>query len=246
MFYFALFWASLIGLLASWEMALYSPAYIFYWFGLCLASSVLSALFLTKNSENWKKATISRLSIVLFSIGVLWWLLWIDFVLVKYTIPFILWILIVYLVQNSYKMGVLGRKEKLALFFGGTYFWSAISYGLLTVLGWKIWLCLLIFLASFGILIFSVVQIISDDMDYRKTKAFILSLFIGAEFFVVISWLPFASATLALILSVGALFVYDLIKYYVNPDLIRRRIIARKIIVYALFLLLALLSTPWH
>ena len=226
-------------------MALYAPSSVFYWFGLCLLASIGVSAFLTKNSETRKIRLIDALSFILLCVGVFWWVLWIDFAIIKYAIPLIIWAVFAHLGTDSFKMGVLSRKERLGLFFGGTFFWASVCFGLLTVLGWSIWVCALIFLACFSLFSYGACQILSDN-KIKNTSAYLLVLFLAAEFFIVIAWLPFADATLALIFVVCILFVYDFAKYYVSPELIRKRIVTKKFAVYFLFLILALFSTPWY
>lgn len=239
------FWASLAGLLVSWELVLYSPARVFYWFGLCLVCSSFLVFLLTKNDPGWKKGLIDRLSFVLFCVGAFWWFLWLDLNVIKYIIPFVIWGSIVYFARDSRNMGIISKNEKLAIFFGGVFFWSAISFGLSTVLGWKLWQVLLIFLVSFAVLCWPAMRSVSEN-SLKKIKAYLLLILLAVEMFAVIAWLPFTEATLALILTIFVLFIYDLEKYYLNPELINRRIITRKIVIYLLFFCLALISTPWN
>jgi len=242
---FLSFWALLGGLLLSWELVLYSPSHIFYWFVLCLFCSFFLILILTKNVLDWKKGFADYISFILFCSGAFWWFLWLDFNVIKYAIPFVIWWFIVYFAKESRKMGVISKKEKLVIFFGGTFFWSAISFGLLTVLGWRLWYCLLIFVFSFSFLSFSSVGLISD-LPMQKIKSWLLMILLSAEFFICFAWLPFAENTLSLITTLCVLFVYDFQKYYLDPGLIKRKIILKKIILYLLFFCLALASTPWY
>ena len=239
------FWALFIGLLLSWGLVIYSPAHYFYWFILCLVFAVFLSYVSTRNDKQFKSYIIDCLSFVLLCTGIFFWLLWLDFGIIKYIIAALVWMAIVYFMRDSRSMGVLARKTKLGIFFAGTFFWATISFGLLTVLGWKIWHCLIIFIFSFAVLSFTGIQIIADNSK-DKIKAWLLCLVLSAQLFSVIVWLPFTEVTLALILTIFILFIYDLLKYYLNPDLILRRIIKSKIIVYLIFLALALISTPWY
>ena len=71
-------------------------------------------------------------------------------------------------------------------------------------------------------------------------------LLLGAEVFSVLVWLPFTEVTLGLLLTIIMLAAYDLLKYLTKPELIVRRIIVKKLVVYVFFLVLVLASTPWQ
>jgi hypothetical protein len=238
------YWVVLISLLASWEMVLLQPERILYWFYICLVSCGLLSWMLIKERTTWKHILVDRLSFVIFCTGVFWWMLWLDFSLIKFAVPVIVWAALVYLLRGI-QSTMHTSKLSLALFFSGVFFWGTISYGLLTVIGWPLWQTLVVFLLSFGLLAAGVVHNISDDSN-KQIRAWLLLLLLGVEFFSVVAWLPFTEVTLSLILTICVLFVYDLEKYYINPEFIRKNIITKKVILYTLFLAIILISTPWH
>lgn len=241
---YALFWTFFSCILLSWELVLVYPAQIFYLIFLCILASTALSWFLVKDEEKTKSSILNQISFIFLCLGIFFWLLWLDFIFVKFAVPFVLWIAIFYIIRGSDKTGIMRKITKLGIFLGGTFFWSSISYGLLTVLGWQLWQVFLIFLFSFIFISWPAVKTLEPD-SLNYIKAWILLVLLGAELFAVIAWLPFTELTLALILTLFVMFVYDLEKYFIDPLLIRRRIIIKKALIYLIFLCLVLISTPW-
>ena len=241
----SVFWIFQIGLASSWELVLINPSHVFYWIILCVASALYLAWFCSRKEEKTKQALLDQISFVLLSIGIFWWVLWLDFEWLKFASPVLFWAIFAYLTYDSAKNGVFSKNLKLAIFFGGIFFWSTIAYGLLTVIGWGLWLVLLIFFLSFALISWPSICLLGDHRSQR-IKAWFLILFLSAELFSVIAWLPFTGPMLSVILTIGLLFIYDLEKYYISPEKIRTKIIAKKIFVYLFFLAGVLFSTPWH
>jgi hypothetical protein len=246
MYKILLFWLPLLAIFASWELVLFQPTSILYWLGICLLSSAVFAWYISRGETQVVRATIDRFSFAVLSVGVFWWLLWIDYKVIKYVFPVIIFALLVYFVfdlRNS--EGEVSPRMRLAIFFGGTFFWATISFGLITVLGWQLWHALGLFVISFALLSYSATELLTGA-SIQHTKAWLVLVLFSAEIFSVIVWLPFTETTLALILTIISLFAYDMLKYFVQPELIRRKIIVKKILVYSVFLIFILASTPWY
>jgi len=247
MFKILSFWVLSLLLLVSWESLLIQPIRLFYWLGICLLSSAVLGWLATKYDENIIRANIDRLVFVVFSLGTFWWLLWIDYEFLKYAFPILVWIILIYSIRDLWnsKSEIIDSKTRLVLFFGGIFFWSTISFGLIGVVGWQIWHALGLFLISFAILSYSVIENITISSKQHIQLWFML-LLISAEVFSIIVWLPFTESSLALIFTIISLFSYDMLKYFVNPELIRKKIITKKILVYIIFLIFVLISTSWY
>lgn len=239
-----MFWLSLLGVLASWELALADPGRTMYWLLLCLAASSAVSVRLSDEGDPFWPVLADRIAGVLFSVGAFWWFLWLDFAYAKFAAPVLVWLVLVYALREERIGGRVGAAVRLMLFFGGTFFWAVTSFGLLSVIGWEVWETLAVFGASFAAFAYSGVHTLKAPP--RDTlRAHLVLVLLGIELFSVIAWLPFTEVTLALVLTVLVLFVYDLIKYYLYPDRIRKRIIIKKLALYAFFLLVVLVSTPW-
>lgn len=239
------FWASLLGVLASWELVLIDPARILYWLLLCLISASTASLRIGGDGRPFSGALMDRISVVLFAAGVFWWLLWLDFEYVKFAIGVAVWAALAYGMRRENPGEHRSATLRLMLFFGGTFVWSVTSFGLLTVIGWQLAEALAVFIASFGVLAYSGLNLLAPRDRKSGLAAYLVLFLLGVEFFSVVAWLPFTEVTLALVLTVLLLASYDLIKYYVYPERIRKRIIAKKLIMYAFFLSVVLVSTPW-
>lgn len=258
------FWLSLFLVFLAWELVLIKPEGFVYWFALCLLASIAASFrfsFGKKESgppvkTGWRKFLLTgdfpdKLLLILFSLGVFWWVLWIDFFVIKFILPIIFWLALVYFFRDLSQRHhtVMPPKMRLSLFLGNVFFWSSIVFSLLTVLGWAIWLGLLIFLGLMAILGWVANEYLylnNEAPEQCKIRSYLLLLLLSVELFAVIVWLPFAELTLALILTIAILFVYDLLKYHIQPELIRQRIIWRKILAYAALLAIVLGSTPWQ
>ena len=238
------FWAALIGVLASWELALLDPERILHWLLLCLAAGAVVSLNLSDEGDPFWSVLADRITGVLFSAGAFWWFLWLDFAYVKFVIPVLVWLMLVYACREERIAGRVSATVRLMLFFGGTFFWAVTSFGLLSVIGWEVWETLAVFGLSFGVFAYSGVHTLKAHPQ-DTFRAHLVLLLLGIEFFSVVAWLPFTEATLALIVTVLVLFVYDFIKYYLYPDRIRKQIIIKKVVLYAFFLVVVLVSTPW-
>jgi len=239
-----IFWAFFFSLILSFEFLLLYPANYFYWAILCLASSTGISWFLTKEEKKTKTSVAYQIIFILFCFGIFWWILWLDFKIIKFFIPVFAWVFIFSLIKDSVKSGIMNKKTKLACFLGASFFWSTICYGLITVLGWKLWAVFFIFVFLF--LIISWPASLSLDCSFgNSVKAWLLLVFLGSELFATIAWLPLAESTLGAVFTLMILIVYDLEKYYVNPESVRRRIIVRKVLLYILFLTAILASSSW-
>jgi hypothetical protein len=239
-----IFWMAIFGILVIWELVLILPEFIIVWLGFCIVLSAFTSWQLGQQDEPLKQILLDRFSFVLFNVGVLFWLLWLDFAFLKFFIAIIIWMAMSYAFFRAVYKERITQTMRLLIFFGGTFLWSTISYGLLTVIGWQLWQTLIVFSISFSVLLWTGLMVLKTSI-YNTMRVWLLLLLIGVEFFSVVAWLPFTEVTLAIILSLFLLFSFDLSKYLVNPELIRRKIILRKILVYMLFLGVVLLSTPW-
>lgn len=237
-------WLGLLGVLASWELALADPGRVLYWLLGCLVAASVVSLKLSDEEGTFQSVLVDRIAAVLFSVGALWWFLWLDFAYAKFAAPVLVWLVLAYASTREQTRGRVSPTVRLMLFFGGTFFWAVTSFGLLSVIGWEVWETLAVFGASFAAFAYAGVHTLGAPRQdtFRAHLALVL---LGLELFSVVAWLPFTETTLALILVVLALFGYDFIKYYLYPDLIRKRIIIKKVALYALFLIVVLVSTPW-
>jgi len=238
------FWLFFACILLSWELVLFYPAYVFYWSVLCILSSTALSWILVKDEEKTKTSIPHQLSFVFLCLGIFCSLLWVDFQFIKYFVPAVVWFAILYLIKSGAKIGIMRKTTKLGIFLAGTFFWATVSFGLLTVLGWQMWKVFLFFLFFFSFISWPGVSILESD-SLRNIKAWLLLILLTAELFAVAAWLPFTESTLALILTLFVMLIYDLEKYFVDPLLIRKRIIVKKILVYFIFLVIVLISTPW-
>ena len=242
-----LFWFSLCILLVSWELVLIEPSFVLYWFGACLVAAALCALHVSAGARNWRSALVDRFAYVVFLAGIFWWLLWIDFSFFKYAIALLVWLAVAYFARAAKRHGsdLFGHSGSLAVYVGGTFFWATTAFGLVTVLGWSIWKALVIFTVAFALLSWTAAYRLADSA-LPQVRAWLVLVLIAVETFSLIVWLPFTEITLALMLTIVAAFAYDILKYLVDPSLIRRKIAAKKALVYFVFLALVLLSTPWY
>jgi|GEM_PF-2037255 len=241
------FWLPLFVILISWELALWYPSGFWYSFGLAIVASAVLAFFLNPGPIAWHHSLPDRLAFMVFVVCIFWWFFWLDLAWLKYILPVVFWLAMVYAfweIQGQNERG-LPPHWRLALFLGGTFFSGSVCFGLLTVLGWPLWSALLIFLACFAVFSWSAMMYLEAD-SADIIRGFLLLMLLGAEIFSVIVWLPFTEATLGLILTIIMLGAYDLLKYLTKPELIVRRIIVKKIVIYIFFLALVLASTPWQ
>lgn len=238
------FWASLVVILASWELALLDPVRILYWLSLCLVASGVASWRLGADERAFWSVLVDRISVVLFSTGVFWWLLWLDFQYAKFAVAALVWAVLVYGMRREKPEERRSVTLRLILFFGGTFVWAVTSFGLLTVIGWQLVETLGVFMVSFGVFAYSGFRTVVGEQQ-GALAAYLVLVLLGVEFFSVVAWLPFTELSLALILTVLSLGSFDLIKYYVYPERIRKRIIAKKLLVYGFFLAAVLGSTSW-
>jgi hypothetical protein len=242
-----LFWLLLALLLLSWELVLARPVELLYWVSLCIGASAGLGWYIVQGEQNWKQILVQRLGFVLVSVGIFWWVLWLDFVVLKFIVPLVGALVFAYVLHDSITQmphGLSG-KAQLILFFGGTFLWASVSFGLLIVLGWELWSTLGVFVVSFGVLAYLGVGYLTTQTS-EHVRMWLLVLLLGAQFYSVIAWLPFTEVTLALLLVIPIIAMYDFLKYYLKPDLIYGVIIARKIALYVLFMVLVLASTSWY
>ena len=241
----AIFWLSAVALLASWELSLWLPNYLRYWLLLNLGASFWLARFFTRPELGRGAARGDQLAFVVFNVSFFYWLLWLDFAWAKYALPWLLGLVLFYLLGGFLQ----NRPERrlplrLVFFLGGTFFCASAAFGLLTVLGLPLWLALLLFLAAFAGLSWPVIFYWSGPPP-ALLAGYLAMLLLAAETFSVLIWLPFTEVTLGLMLVIVVLAVYDLLKYFIAPALFVRRLVVKKIIIYGVFLMLILASTPW-
>ncbi|MBI2050372.1 MAG: hypothetical protein HYT31_01025 [Parcubacteria group bacterium] len=239
-----IFWLGILGVLASWELALADPGRVLYWLLLCLASSSIVSVRFSDDTSPFRGIMADRIAVVLFVVGAFWWFLWLDFAYIKYAVPFLVWLGLMYASARLRSEQSQLVTVRLALFFGGTFFWSVTSFGLLSVIGWEVWETLSVFGVSFGVFSYTGVRTLQPPPG-SVFSAWLVLLLLGLELFSVVAWLPFTEVTLALVLTVLVLFCYDFIKYYLFPERIRKMIIIKKLAIYAFFILIVLVSTPW-
>jgi hypothetical protein len=253
------FWILLGFIVFSWEALIFNPSRILFWFFICVVSSILLAFFVTKSHRfSWRKIVLNGFGILFFSTGVFWWMLWLDFAFLKFVFPIIIGLAFAYVIflALKYRGQDFPKSVKLALFSGGTFFWSSISFGLVITIGWSLWESLLVFLIPFSVFAgIAIKDSFSKDNNQEESQdikffdysgiIYFLLLLLAAEIFSCLIWLPFTEVTLAFLLTIMLLFFYDLSKYIVNPKLISRKIIAEKVIIYFVFIVLVVLSTPW-
>lgn len=238
------FWLPILAVFTSWELGLLYPQGLWYY----LIISILGSGFLAWRlaySETRKRCFSFSAMFVIYALGAYFWFLWLDFNWFKFLIPLFVVFGLIYLLLPERKHGKVGDHVYLSLFLTGTFFWSTVTFGLLTVLGWPLWLSSLIFLVSF--LILAQGKILSDSKDdFLFWPAFLLLALLGAQFFTVMIWLPFNEMALGLLLTLAILLVYDLLKYFVDSTLVRRRIIVKKIIIYIGLMAILLLLLRWQ
>lgn len=241
-----LYYLPLITLLFSWEILLAKTNLFWYWFILTLASGIALSFWLDKGAKKYQ-SLIDRLAFVILIASIFWWLLWLDFGFFNYFAPIVFWLAVIYFLRytKNDERETLSLPSRLALFLGGIFFSSSISFGVITVLGYPLWLGLIIFLLIIALPMWSSVTYLQQlGGSFEKNYVFLMLLI--AELFSVIVWLPFTEITLGLILTIITLAAYDLLKYFAQPELIVRKIIVKKLLVYIVFLLLLLVSTPWQ
>ncbi|MEK7164604.1 MAG: hypothetical protein AAB779_01525 [Patescibacteria group bacterium] len=229
----------------GWELVLADPQQIWYWFILVLASGGLLSFSVNFNLP-WRRAWADRVSFMVLLVSVFWWLLWLDFSYFNYVVPVIFWLLTVLLLRytRGRELEILPPSLRLAMFLASSFFASSLSFGLVTVLGYPLYLVLIVFLLLLALPTWAA-TIYLRQLGKNWLLSYLFLLLVLAEFFTVLVWLPFTEITLGLVLTIVILAFYDLLKYFVKPELTVRRIIVKKIIVYAIFLLLVLFSTPW-
>ncbi len=240
-----LFVLPLLGLGLGWELVLARPTGLWYWLVLVVVSSVILSFSVDWHLP-WRRAWADRASFVVLLTSVFWWLLWLDFKYFNYAAPALFWLLVMYFLRSMRRrdLEILPPAARLAMFLASTFFASSLSFGLVTVLGYSLWLVLVIFLLTLALPAWSAVVYLRQ-LGENWWLSYLFVLLLLAEFFTTLVWLPFTEMTLGLVLTIMILGLYDLLKYFVKPELTVRRIIVKKIMVYAVFLLLVLASTPW-
>lgn len=238
------FWLPLIVILAGWEGLIFYPQGLWYYLPvLILAAGWLSCHLARGQKKSERLGALLRF--LAFSAGAFFWFLWLDFSWLKFLSPLFVWLLLVFLFKPQQEHGRLDANTALILFLFGTFFGAAVSFGVVTVLGWPLWAGALIFLAAEACL--------AQGADFGERPhwlgpglPFLLVVFLGSELWAVIVWLPFSETVLALLATLAVLLLYDMAKYFVNPALSRRPIIIKKIIIYGCFLLAILLLSRWQ
>jgi hypothetical protein len=238
------FWLPALVILAVFEALLFKPAWLWYYLILLiLAGSTLSWQLAR---QEIKRTRLSFLALFLTTtIGAFFWLLWIDFAWFKFLLPPLMLAIVSWLALPGQQYGKVSSATFLSLFLAGTFFWSTVSFGLLTVLGWPLSHAVLVFLVAFILLAQG--ANFSERRDWPGTYlASILLILLGMEIWSVIVWLPFSEMSLGLLTTLAVLLIYDLLKYFIDPALIRRRIVWRKLVIYFIFTLVILLLLRWQ
>lgn len=236
------FWLPAIVVLAIFEAVLFWPSFLWYY----LPALVLAAIFFAWHiaREEPKRTKFSFLALLLITaLGAFFWLLWLDFVWFKFFLPPFLSAILLWLALPNRAHGKVSADVYLALFLAGVFFWATVTFGLLTVLGWPLWESVLIFLVVFILL----AQGAESSQSAPPARlATILLVLLGMELWAVMVWLPFGEAGLGLLLTLAVFLIYDLLKYFIDPALVRRRIIWRKIAIYGCFAVIVLLLLQWQ
>jgi len=235
------YWLPLFLLLGSWEFALQNPQWLAYLFAACIVESVLFVLPLLAGRQREQVDYVTSLSIIVFLSGIFWWLLWVDLGLVKYVIPILLVIVVAKFFNTEQRVTTQAR---LLTYIGGCFFWAHITFGLVAVLGWDPWHAALIFLGAFVLL--SGPLFLHEETHRRQYVLWAVFCLLVLEGFSVFVWLPFAEATLALLLTLCAAALFDFSKYMIDDALVTKKIVIKKILLYASAIAVLLVSTPWH
>lgn len=242
-----MFWLSLLTELASWELVFWRPGLLWYWLILNLGAGLALSYFLTPTAGLVKPKLGDRLGFIIFNITIFYWLLWLDFGLTKYAIPAIIVIFLAYLLTGlrNNSQTKIQESARLVFFLGSTFFLASIAFGLVTVLGWPLWLVMLIFSGVFLLSAWPAIFYWPGGQD-RKLLGYLALSLLAVESLAVLLWLPFTEVTLGLMLTIIILASYDLLKYFIQPELIVRPVIIKKVLVYVGFLSLILISTNWR
>src|SRR3989338_7516719 len=241
------FWLPLLAILASWELGLLYPSWFWYWLVLGVSASLTLGFFMNPRTVSWQRYLPDVLAFMAFAASVFWWFFWLDLAYLKYVLAMVFWLVMAFAfvdIRNN-RPRDFPAHWRLSLFLGGMFFSSSVCFGLLTVLGWPLWLALLIFLTGLAVFSWSAMIYLEERPD-NLIRGFLFMLLLGAEVFSVLVWLPFTEVTLGLLLTIIMLAAYDMLKYLTKPELIVRRIIVKKLVVYVFFLVLVLASTPWQ
>lgn len=244
----AVFWLALGVELASWELLIWRPHALWYALALNLGASFGLSYFLSFKDWPAKIRLGDRLGLMVFNASIFYWLLWLDFGLIKYFLPLIMALMLAYLLRAE---GAAARRVggleslRLVIFLGGMFFSASIAFGLVTVLGWPLWLVVLIFTGAFSLLAWPAIFYWPLGGE-RLLFGYLAMGLLAAESLAVLLWLPFTEMTLGLMLTIIVLASYDLLKYFIQPELIIRRVIVKKILVYVFFLTLVMTSATWR
>lgn len=237
-------YALIIAIAVLLECGFLYPSAIVYTVPAAVAAGCMLAFAVKKNAH--VSVWVDRIAVLLFVAGLSGWLLWVDYAFLKYAFPLfgagLLW--------HGYgdttaRFGVLSAHARLSLFFANTFFWATIGYGVVSILGWQLWYGTVFFLLP---LYFSgkAAFVSIEKQPHAQHIALLVLLSISAQAFIVLLWLPFNETTNALLATLVSLFVFDMLKYFLAPSLVRRKIVRRKILAYAAICLLVLISTPWY
>ena len=255
------FLLGLAALVFGWELGLAKPDYLFFSLLVTALASVYLSLWLSPQVSSlsgrsvfagWRFFWLDRILLLAFNLSFFWLILCGDFQFFKYLPPIFIAVLLFYFfswLRRDSETSTLPVQMSLIFFLGGIFFTAAVTIGLVVVLGWPMWGGMLIFMGVLALLAAPANNYLYAEKSKvplgDKLKTYLILLLAGAEFFSTIIWLPFGELTLALILTLLLIFVYDFLKYYLAPELVRPRIILKKIVVYSIFLLFLLASTPW-
>lgn len=215
----------MVAVMASWELVLWRPQGLWYFFILNLAGTVLFLFWLSRSRPWRRRILVDWLPLLIVNLGVFWWLLWLDFGALRYIFPVCLLPFLYGILKESGQSGesLFTERGQTLLFLGGTFFTSSICFGLLTVLGWQLWPVAVIFLITLALLSYSAVSPFIN---------FLILCLLGIESFSLLAWLPFGELTLGVLLTIFITASQDLLKYFVSPDLIVPRIIWKKAAFY--------------
>ncbi|MDZ4221462.1 MAG: hypothetical protein U1C18_01155, partial [Patescibacteria group bacterium] len=180
------FWIGLAGVLVSWELVFFDTQHVLYWLFLCLAGSGIASMRLSEEGDSATGVFVDRVACVLFCVGAFWWFLWLDFAYFKYAAPVAVWLVMVHALRRSSSALHISSAVRLMLFFGGTFFWSVTSFGLLSVIGWQLWQTLALFMASFSVLAYAGVRTLRSPGS-GTARAWLVLFLLGIELFSVVA-----------------------------------------------------------
>src|SRR3989338_9655830 len=178
------FWLPLLAILASWELGLLCPSWFWHWLGLGVLASLALGFFMNPRTVSWQRYLPDVLAFMAFAASVFWWFFWLDLAYLKYVLAMVFWLVMAFAfvdIRNN-RPRDFPAHWRLSLFLGGMFFSSSVCFGLLTVLGWPLWLPLLIFFSCFGVFFLSGLIFLEERPDNLIRRFFFLLFFWAAVF----------------------------------------------------------------